>query len=284
MTMFLIGLGVGLATLVYRLRPTSLRRALDRQARTVLGAAAGTPPGADWPVLYARLRSRELGLVVGLSVGMPSYFALCSRGDAWIGLGLAALFLPTSVGALVGHLRSLRRGSDTPRVVSLHRRELVDYLAPVELWVSRCAVVVPLSVAALAIAALVGAPRDSAALAVLATCALGLVVSLLAEPLARRTLLAPTGVSTRGGLVWAEVLRAKMLRDIVTACSLTAVVGPGLMLLNAVLRFERPDAWWLPGCWLVAGLAVAVSAVRFWFDVTDSSFQWARGHAAPEVA
>jgi hypothetical protein len=285
MTTFLIGLGVGLVTLAYRLTPWRMLRALDRESGKVHRAVAGTPPGPDWPLLYARLRSREIGLVVGMSVGFPAYMALCTLGDLWLGLGLVALGLPTAVGALVGHLWSLRRRSDAPRVVSLHRRELVDYLAPVELWLSRCAAVVPLAVAALGLAAWVAEPRaDPVGLAVTAVCAVCLPVSLLAEPLARRTLLAPTGVSTPGGLVWAEVLRAKMLRDIVSACSLLAVAGPGLALATAVTRFDRPDAWWLPGCWLVAGLAGVIVLGRFWFDVIDSGYQWARGHAVPGVA
>ena len=285
MTLILIGLGMGLATLAYRLLPWTLRWALAREAREMQHAAAGAPPGSDWPQLYGRLRSREIGLVFGMSAGFPVYTALCTLGDAWMGLGLVALLLPTSVGALVGHLWSLRRGSAAPRVVSLHRRELVDYLAPAELWLSRCAVLVPVAVAALGLAAWAGEPRaDPLGLAVAAVCAVCLAVALLAEPLARWTLLSPTGVSTPGGLVWAEVLRAKMLRDIVSACSLTAVTGPALALLGAVGQFDRADGWWLPGCWLVGGLAVAIFLGRFWFDITDSSFQRARAHAAPEVA
>ena len=62
-----------------------MRRALDREARKVQGAAAGASPGADWPVLYARLRSREIGLVVGLSVGFPVYIVLCtSVTPGWV--------------------------------------------------------------------------------------------------------------------------------------------------------------------------------------------------------
>ena len=63
-----------------------------------------------------------------------------------------------------------------------------------------------------------------------------------------------------------------------------AVTGPALALLGAVGQFDRADGWWLPGCWLVGGLAVAIFLGRFWFDITDSSFQRARAHAAPEVA
>ena len=169
-------------------------------------------------------------------------------------------------------------------MVSLHRRELVDYLAPIELWLARSAAVVPIAVAALAVAALVGEPGDPAGLWVTVVCVLCLAVNLLAEPLARWTLLAPTGVSTPGGLVWAEVLRARMLRDIVSACTVAAVAAPSLALWTALLRFDRPAAWWLPGCWGIAGVAGAISLGRFWFDVTDSSFQWARGHAVPKVA
>jgi hypothetical protein len=284
MTMFLVGLGIGLATLVVRLLPASMRRSLDREARRVHGGVAGASPGPDWPVLYARLRSREIGLVIGLSVGFPAYFLLASLGDAWLAPGIAALILPASVGALVGHLRSLRGRPGVPRVVSLHRRELVDYLAPSELWLARCAAAVPVAVAALAVAAWTDDPGDPAGPAVLSVCAFSLVVSLLAQPLARRTLLAPTGVSTPGGLVWAEVLRARMLRDIVSTCTVTAVATPGLALMSAVLRYDRPDGWWLPGCWLVAGLVGVLSLGRAWFDITDSGFDWARGHAVPEVA
>lgn len=273
MTILLIGLGVGLVTLAYRLTPGRMLRALDRETRKVHRAVAGAPPGQDWPLLYARLRSREVGLVVGMSVSFPTYLVLCSRGDAWLGLGLVALFLPMSVGALIGHLWSLRGRPSVPRVVSLHRRELVDYLAPVELWLSRCAAVVPVAVAALALAAWLGEPRDPAGLAVTAVCAACLVIGLLAEPLARWTLLAATGVSTPGGLVWAEVLRAKMLRDIMSACSLAAVAGPGLALQTALLRFDRPDAWWLPGCWLVSGLVGVIFLGRCWFDIVDSRYQ-----------
>ena len=285
MTLLLIGLGMGLATLAYRLLPWTLRRALDREARQVQHAAAGAPPGSDWPLLYARLRSREIGLVVGMSVGFPAYMALCTLGDVWAGLALVALFLPTSVGALIGHLWSLRGGPDAPRVVSLHRRELADYLAPAELWLSRCAVLVPVAVAALAFAAWAReAPPTPVGLAVTAACVVALGVGLLAEPLARWTLLSATGVSTPGGLVWAEVLRAKMLRDIVSACSSTAVIGPAIALMLVVGQVDRPEGWWLPGCWLVGGLAGALLLGRFWFDIADSSYQRARVRAAPEVA
>lgn len=85
-------------------------------------------------------------------------------------------------------------------------------------------------------------------------------------------------MTSEGGVVWAEVLRAMTLREVAAASGTVTAMAPAMTLFAAVTRFDRPDAWWVPGCLLVMALAgllcIAIALVGY----GDSHHDWARQH------
>jgi hypothetical protein len=260
-----------------------------RTAASVARAAHPAVPGADWPALYARLSARQLGARVGaaVAVGAALVFITVTSDlpDPFMMVGFLAVSAGQSFGALIGSLVGARRVAVRSPLASLSPRELRRYLTPLEAALSRG---VPwVCAAGVVVGVLWWVERgEAAALAAAAVSAACLVTCLAADQLAGRTLRRAMPVSTDGGLVWAEVLRATLLRDAYGGLGSVAAMGTGLAMVLATSAAAVPDA--TPG-WarvLSVGLLVTgmgLSAVLGLVSMSDSQHRWAVAHM-PTVA
>ena len=187
----------GLALLVggIALLPNVRRGAVRREAEKVARAAYPAQPGEDWPTLWVRLNRRHISGWVGSTVAMAALAAaLPAMSDDTVAggagfLGFLVVATGRTTGTIVGHLRSLRPRPGEARLVTLHRRELRDYLVPGEAVLLRLAPSVPVATIVFGVAlSSVDAVPQVQSLGLVIGGALGLAVGLLAVPLARRVL------------------------------------------------------------------------------------------------
>ncbi|WP_457253733.1 hypothetical protein [Pedococcus sp. P5_B7] len=270
--------------------PSVRRGAVQREAVKVAKAAYPAEPGEDWPALWTRLNRRYLSTWIGASVGLAvvlAAFAAFSAETIAAGasyFGILTLCACRTIGTIVGHLRSLRLRPGAARLVTLHRRELRDYLLPGEAVLLRLAPAVPLAAIVYGVAlAGVEAASPTLWLGIVGGGVMGLGVGLLAVPLARRTLAAPADATTAGGLVWAEVLRAMSLRDICAGMWSLAATGAGLPLIPLLTDARGSERWVIAPA---AGIGVAAATVvcgLAWVAASDINHQWARRHALEGV-
>jgi hypothetical protein len=279
------------AGLLVPLAPALRRRAVMRTAAKVAQAAYPAVPGSDWPSLYARLSARYVGARVGAAVAVAATLVLIATTsglpDPFVVVGFVAVSAGQSFGALVGNLVGARHlpAVGSP-VAAMTPRELRGYLPPREALLAR---VVPwVSALGVAVELLwwVDA-RDGAALAAAGVCAMCTVAALAAGRLAKRTLHKAMPVSTDGGLVWAEVLRAMLLRDAYAGLGAVAATGTGLAAILALSAPAAPDA--VPGWVRVASVvllaaAIGASTVLGWASMEDNHHRWARAHVPAAVA
>ena len=277
--------GAGLVAMCICLAPPILRRRVESEARRIDRAAGTIAPSDDWPTLYARLRAREIGGAVGYSVSLPLGALVWEQGPPMSGVAALLVYatLP-AVGAMVGHAWSMGLKPGLVRVAELRDRRLGDYLTPAERGWTLLAAAVPLAGVGLGWSSAAQPDGNVAGVTVAAVSAAALGVGLLSVPLVRRVLETPPGTSTGGGVVWAEVLRAVMLRDIVSGCWTAAVIVPALALWYAVTDSESSGSWWGPGCYATIGLAVVVLAALGWAGIRDYRHRWARRHVQVGVA
>lgn len=279
--------GAVLVAVAIQLLPNVREGAVMKVAARVGKAAAPAQPGDDWPSLYARLESRDVGNTVGnaaglLTCGLVFVVAGSRLGDVVFPLVLLIASSFTTIGALLGHLWKVRSSSGQPRLVSLHRREVSDYLTPRELELVRLCVVVPVLALAFGVVMVVQDP-DVWVGAVLAGCAaLALGIGLLVRPLAQWSLTAPSGVVTPGGLVWAEMLRGILLRDVVSGLWGVVTVASGAVPVFGWMTKDLPPAADALGA-VVVGLAVVANLGFAWVSWRDTNHRWARQHAVGGV-
>lgn len=134
----------------------------DRMVRTEirrLQRLAGLPDaGTDQPLVAQRLRQRQTGRAIGTVVAllvMGLALALADPVMPWI--VLASPF-GAAVGTVFGQLQPLA-ASQRPRLAQLRRREIGDYVTPLELRLLVAAfATVPLAVALILAAAQNGSP------------------------------------------------------------------------------------------------------------------------------
>lgn len=150
-------------------------------------AAAPAQPGDDWPALYARLESRDVGRVLGSGVSMlacGTVFTVVGwpTGELSVWMVILVCSAVATTGTLLGHLRGARASGSLPRLASLRRRELADYLTPGELRLVRLAAVVPLLAALFGFVVATRAGAQAVTGAVVVTLSLvSLLVGSLAE-------------------------------------------------------------------------------------------------------
>ncbi|NNM45887.1 hypothetical protein [Knoellia koreensis] len=273
-----------LAGLLLPLAPVLRRRAVMRAATRVARATQPAEPGADWPALYARLSARQLGAQVGGAVAGAAALVLVAAAsdlpDPFVMVGFVAVSAGQSFGALIGNLVGARRVAVASPVASLSPRELRRYLTPLEAFLSR---VVPWVCAASVVVGVLwwAERREAAALAAAAVSAACLITCLAADQLAGRTLRGAMPVSTDGGLVWAEVLRATLLRDAYAGLGSVAAMGTGLAMMLAISSTAVPDAipGWvrIPSVGLVV-MGLGLSALLGLVSMSDSQHRWAMEH------
>lgn len=269
---------IGLAGLCVAVRPRAVRRRVERRVRQVERATGVVAPTEDWPTLHARLRSREIGWAFGAFGVLPLVGLLQLL---WPELDpLSAVWLvaacPTA-GTMVGHLSPVGRRPRSPRAAERPARRLRDYLTPAELGLTGLAGVVALAAGVLGWAAAGRAPEAGGGW-VMAAGAAALAIGLLFVPPSRRVLTAPTGMTTRDGVAWAEVMRAMMLRDIAGAGWMACLVVPTLAVWSALTAPEQAAAVWEPGAWAMLVLALLVLGGLSWAGLRDNRYRWAQEH------
>lgn len=289
MELWAVFAGMVLVAVGIQLLPASRLSSNMRAAERVARAAAPAQAGEDWPSLYARLDGRHIGRALGSGVGMAAAgLAFLVAGDEFPdGLTPFAIVLFSSgstIGALLGHLWKVRSSVATTRLVSLRRRELRDYLTPTELRLVQVSVLVPVLAVALGVMTTVqGGSERSLGYLQIASGLLALVVGLVARPLGRWSLTSATDVSTAGGLVWAEMLRGVLLRDVVSGLWGVATIASGAVPVFAWASGDQPAAVDVLGA-VVVVLAMVVNLGFGWVSLRDTNFRWARQHAVDGVA
>ncbi|MFZ1373549.1 MAG: hypothetical protein WAS01_07105, partial [Nostocoides sp.] len=97
-----------------------------------------------------------------------------------------------------------------------------------------------------------------------------------------RVLAAPVEFGSPGGLAWAEVLRAQMVRDLLGSGALLATGSTVGVLWWLNQRAVAPTA--LGGVSLgIAILAASLLVALFLANLADSRFAWVRSHALADV-
>lgn len=269
------------------LLPVLHRRAVMREATKVARAAYPAEPGTDWPALYGRLASRELGASLGCFsavTAMVILFLTTATPEPLAVLGFVVVSVGRSVGALVGHLLAVHRSVAAARVATLRHRDVRHYLLPLEARLSRAAVVIPLAGTTLGAAWWFSGSDASSAAAVVGASAVCLVLVIASAPLAARTLRTGTRVTTEGGLLWAELLRATLLRDAYAGIRGFAATGTALALFVVVFAGQGLPRWFIVGAFATMGAAVGLTAALGLVSSADSLHAWARERVLPEVA
>lgn len=245
-------------------------------------------PGADARTVSGRLSSRYAGRIIGVAaVGVLALAAISlnsSRGDypVWI-----IIFLPVghAIGTAVGNLIGSSGAAATPRVATLRRRELTDFVTPAEVRVAQVAGA--LSVVAVVMGLVTLGTTTSTTRSGVIVAAAG-VASLLAAVgtwiLARRTLVQSVDATTPQGLQWNEVLRAVLLRDLVNAVTMFGAWGGGGALLWGIAQgwSNYPDWYFVVGG-LVLAAVVLCTLVVIAASIQDRHFDRVRRHALAEV-
>ena len=268
---------VPLTAVVWARRAEAARLEFARLARI----AELPVEGNDIPAVRRRIVTRQTGRAIGMAVAMIVVAVILIASETPAGYVALLAALGASVGSGFGHVRPMDVAPG-PRAAGLRRRELADYLTPIEVFLARWVIVLPV-VAALIVGvgwAEWGLGRRPAliSLAVLAAItAMGYVV----RQALRRLVETPVTLATPTGRRWEEILRAVVLRD-VAASGVTFVAGGPLFVLIALKRdfAELPVVFPVVAAFgVLAGVAILVVLGA---TVTDSHFVWARGHADVE--
>ena len=200
-------------------------------------------PGWPSASLGAKVGALTGALVVGLLV------VTTDLPEPFVVMGFVLVSTGQSLGALAGHLIAVRRAVAVARVASLQQRELRQYLLPLEARLSRAVLVIPLAGVALGGAWWFTEPGASTAPGVVGVSAGCLILVLASASLAVRTLQTSTRVTTEGGLLWGELLRAILLRDAYAGLRGLAASGVALCLLVATAGGRCPSMVSSSGPW-----------------------------------
>ena len=244
---------------------------------------AGLPdPGSDRAALESRLLQRQSGRILGIAALLVVLGSVVS----WLGTAMPWIALAVPIGAAfgAGFGQIHRMGSPSgPRVAQLRQRSLGDYVPAAERWLARAAGSTPgLGILAIGAAVISDAPVAPGALAGAGVLGLAIAASLLIRASVARVLAAPVEFGSPGGLAWAEVLRAQMVRDLLGSGALLATGSTVGVLWWLNQRAVAPTA--LGGVSLgIAILAASLLVALFLANLADSRFAWVRSHALADV-
>jgi hypothetical protein len=234
--------------LVRRLEP--LRRwSLDRFARRVDLPVPDHLRPRIGSALARRTLAVDLGGLAGIAVlGAAGWLlgtgeTIRTRGDAagslWPLVAAGAAFAGAAIGAGLSGARQAAReaGATGPRIARPTAPTFADYVAPLELWGARLGAATPALLFVVGVAAAL--PTDVVTTSELVTTGALLAVTvpvivLIGSELAGRRLLdLPQVAGSSLELAWSDVIRARMLRDIITAPLAIGVYATFALLAGA---------------------------------------------------
>lgn len=245
-------------------------------------------PGSDASTVRDRLASRYAGRIIGVAVvGVFALAAIAINSTdhdfpLWI-----VIFLPVghAIGTAVGNLLAATRSGDAPRVATLRRRELTDYVTPAEVRGAQLASALPALAVVLGLFTL-GTTTSSMTSGVIV--AVAGVASLLAVAgtwvLSGRTLTQAVEATTPEGLQWNGVMRSTLLRDLVSAVTMFGAWGGGGALLWGLAQgwSDYPDWYFIVGGLVLVAVVVCTLIVVL-SSIQDRHFDRVRHHALAEV-
>ncbi|MFN8045523.1 MAG: hypothetical protein U0Q08_05615 [Dermatophilaceae bacterium] len=173
-------------------------------------------------------------------------------------------------------------------MTTLRRRELTDYVTPIEVRVAQLAGFLSVAAVVMGLIALTTTTSSTSSGVVVAAAGfLSLLAAAGTWTLAGRTLVQPVDAETApAGLLWNGVLRAAVLRDLVNAVTMFgAWGGVAARCCGASPKVERatPTGFLVVGG-LVLVAVVVCTAVVLVLSVVDRHFDRVRHHALAEVA
>lgn len=248
-------------SLLVRRRPAVRRRALVRFAGKV---DLPVPDSSLWLSGEKALAHRNLAVdlggqigivtvaVLGLVLGAPQGLTGDTGttdglgGMLWALIVIGASFAGAATGAAWAGARQARRAAPEPgpRVARPTALTLADYVAPLELWGARLMVLAP--AVALAVGLIIATVVDTVAPAELLN--VGTVLAVIVGPTAlaigeaveRQLLDLPRAAGSSLELAWSDALRARVLRDVVTAPLAIGVYACFALLLAASVGIGDP--------------------------------------------
>lgn len=258
------------------------------ELRRLIQTATLGDPGGDWATLVVRQGRRSAGRVIGLYVAFVgsipligwSIYAGGRPGAGWPW----PLILPvgSALGTDVGQLRPLPAAAPAARVAVVHRRQLINYVRPVEVAAAAVSTVLPVAAVVIAAVTLIhGTSTPLAAVIMALAAAVSLAILAVLWWVIRRVLRQPVTATTDAGLEWGEVLRSQLLRDQLGAVTFVCALGGGGGLLWGLTTGVHglPD-WAGTAVPLVATVCVIVIVILIVIGaaLADRRFGWVRAH------
>ncbi|MEI2776948.1 MAG: hypothetical protein V9G19_13465 [Tetrasphaera sp.] len=253
-------------------------RLVGNEIRRLQRLASLPDAGVDQPLLVQRLRQRQTGRAIGVTVAMLIMGLALVWADPVMPWIVFAAPIGAGLGTVLGQLRPLAAGP-RPRLAQLRRREIGDYVTPLELRLLVGAfATVPLALALIVVAAATGSPPVGRVLIGCALLVLVTAAAWLIRAATARVLGSSVELGSVVGLEWEEVIRAQTLRDVVGAAACLAAGGSAGVLwwLSGNPGFPQ---WFEAGAMVLVASALALVLVLVLAATADSRFAWARGHA-----
>lgn len=250
-TLLLLAAMTAVGSALIRRQPAVRRRALTRFAGKV---DLPLPDALLWPRAEAALTRRNiavdvgaaggiaaaaaLGLWLGSPDGLPGYTAAAREG-LWALIVAGAALAGAAAGAASTGVQEAGRRTPSagPRVARPTASTASDYVAALELWGARGAAISPAVALVVGLVIATGvdtvAPADLLNLGTVLAVIVGLVALAVAEVTSRRLLDLPQAASTSLELAWSDALRARVLRDVVTAPLAIGIYATCALLIAA---------------------------------------------------
>jgi hypothetical protein len=269
-----------LGSSMIRRRPAVRRRSLVRFAGKV---DLPLPDPSLWPRAEAALARRNLAVDLGVAVGVATAAVLAwvlgapeglsgdtgATGDGlWALIVAGAALAGAATGAAWAGARQARQDAPAPgpRVARPKASRATDYVAPLELWGARVMALAPAVALAigLVIATAIGtvAPAELLNVGTVLAAIVGLTALAVGEVTERRLLDLPQTAGSSLELAWSDALRARVLRDVVTAPLAIGVYACFALVLAASAGVGDPTiANGLIGLIGLGMIALAVIAV-----------------------
>lgn len=254
------------------------------ELRRLMRKAKLPDPGSDWGTLVVRQGRRYAGRVIGLFVvfvgSIPFIGWSIAAGDRSGPWWLLILPVGHALGTAAGHLRQVTIAPPAARVAVMRRRQLLDYVRPLEVCAAAGSTVLPAAAVALATVTLTQGTSTPAAVIIVALA--GVVSLALLAVLwwvVRMGLRQPVAATSDAGLEWGEVLRSQLLHDQLGAITVVSALGGGGVLMWAFGTGMRglPD-WTRTAVPIAAAVAVVLVVVLIAAALADRHFAWVRTH------